>query len=483
MGFVSRAPRWAIAHKFPAQEQTTTVEAIEVQIGRTGAATPVARLAPVQVAGVTVTNATLHNADQVARLDVRVGDSVIVRRAGDVIPEVVRVMPELRPPHTRPWHMPTHCPVCGSALLREEGAAAWRCSGGLICAAQRKEALIHFASRRAMDIEGLGERFAEALVELDIVHSPADLYGLGVDDFVDMKRRIDERDGTTPETVKAGKVATRWAENLVAGIEASKHTTLARFLYALGIMHIGESTAKTLAAWLGRLDLVRSTPAPVLRVLPDIGGEVATSIAGFFAQAGNEQVVDALLEAGITFSDEGAPSPLLRERLDLGVLLGMAHVNKLGPKSCKLLAQHFPTLDRLLAGGSTHWITAGVPQAAATSLESHLADPAALAGLRKAEAAMRRLLDAIPRTARAATAPLEGQTFVLTGTLASLSRDEAKDRLEALGAKVSGSVSKKTSAVIAGEATGSKLDKAQELGVPVWDEAQLLALLGEHEAG
>jgi DNA ligase (NAD+) len=483
MGFVSRAPRWAIAHKFPAQEQTTTVEAIEVQIGRTGAATPVARLAPVQVAGVTVTNATLHNADQVARLDVRVGDSVIVRRAGDVIPEVVRVMPELRPPHTRPWHMPTHCPVCGSALLREEGAAAWRCSGGLICAAQRKEALIHFASRRAMDIEGLGERFAEALVELDIVHSPADLYGLGVDDFVDMKRRIDERDGTTPETVKAGKVATRWAENLVAGIEASKHTTLARFLYALGIMHIGESTAKTLAAWLGRLDLVRSTPAPVLRVLPDIGGEVATSIAGFFAQAGNEQVVDALLEAGITFSDEGAPSPLLRERLDLGVLLGMAHVNKLGPKSCKLLAQHFPTLDRLLAGGSTHWITAGVPQAAATSLESHLADPAALAGLREAEAAMRRLLDAIPRTARAATAPLEGQTFVLTGTLASLSRDEAKDRLEALGAKVSGSVSKKTSAVIAGEATGSKLDKAQELGVPVWDEAQLLALLGEHEAG
>ena len=483
MGFVSRAPRWAIAHKFPAQEQTTTVEAIEVQIGRTGAATPVARLAPVQVAGVTVTNATLHNADQVARLDVRVGDSVIVRRAGDVIPEVVRVMPELRPPHTRPWHMPTHCPVCGSALLREEGAAAWRCSGGLICAAQRKEALIHFASRRAMDIDGLGERFAEALVELDIVHSPADLYGLGVDDFVDMKRRIDERDGTTPETVKAGKVATKWAENLVAGIEASKRTTLARFLYALGIMHIGESTAKTLAAWLGRLDLVRSTPAPVLRVLPDIGGEVATSIAGFFAQAGNEQVVDALLEAGITFSDEGAPSPLLRERLDLGVLLGMAHVNKLGPKSCKLLAQHFPTLDRLLAGGSTHWITAGVPQAAATSLESHLADPAALAGLRKAEAAMRRLLDAIPRTARAATAPLEGQTFVLTGTLASLSRDEAKDRLEALGAKVSGSVSKKTSAVIAGEATGSKLDKAQELGVPVWDEAQLLALLGEHEAG
>lgn len=483
MGFVSRAPRWAIAHKFPAQEQTTQLLGIEVQIGRTGAATPRARMEPVQVAGVTVTYATLHNADQVARLDARVGDTVIVRRAGDVIPEVVRVVEDLRPAGTVPWTMPTHCPVCGSELLREEGAAAWRCSGGLVCAAQRKEALIHFASRRAMDIEGLGERFAEALVELDIVHSPADLYSLTVKRFVAMKQAIDERDGTTPETVKAGKVATKWAENLVAGIEASKHTTLARFLYALGIMHIGESTAKTLAAWLGRLDFVRSTPAPVLRVLPDIGSEVATSIAGFFAQAGNEQVVDALLEAGIAFSDEGAPSPLLRERLDLGVLLGMANINKLGPKSCKLLVQHFPTLDQLLAGGSAHWITAGVPQAAATSLQNHLADPAALAGLREAEAAMQRLLEAIPRTARATTEPLGGQTFVLTGTLASLSRDEAKDRLEALGAKVSGSVSKKTSAVIAGEATGSKLDKAQELGVPVWDEAQLLALLGEHEAG
>src|SRR6185437_3766539 len=231
MGFVARAPRWAIAHKFPAQEQTTTVEAIEIQIGRTGAATPVARLAPVQVAGVTVTNATLHNADQVARLDVRVGDTVIVRRAGDVIPEVVRVMPELRPPHTRPWHMPAHCPVCGSALLREEGEAAYRCSGGLVCAAQRKEALIHFASRRAMDIDGLGERYVDALVDFGYVHTPADLYKLTLDDFLDMKRRADERDGTTPETVKQGKVATKWAENLLDGIAASKATTLARFLF------------------------------------------------------------------------------------------------------------------------------------------------------------------------------------------------------------------------------------------------------------
>ncbi|MGC1548285.1 MAG: NAD-dependent DNA ligase LigA, partial [Rhodanobacter sp.] len=265
MGFVARAPRWAIAHKFPAQEQTTTVEAIEIQIGRTGAATPVARLTPVQVAGVTVTNATLHNADQIARLDVRVGDTVIVRRAGDVIPEVVRVIEDRRPAHAQPWTMPGHCPVCGSILLREEGAAAYRCSGGLVCAAQRKEALIHFASRRAMDIDGLGERFVDALVDFGYVHTPADLYQLTLDDFLEMKRRADERDGTVPETVKAGthvikKPATKWAENLIDGIAASKATTLARFLFALGIMHIGESTAKTLAIWLGRLTFVRDTP-------------------------------------------------------------------------------------------------------------------------------------------------------------------------------------------------------------------------------
>ena len=481
MGFVSRAPRWAIAHKFPAQEQTTRLLDIEIQIGRTGAATPRARMEPVQVAGVTVTYATLHNADQIARLDVRVGDTVIVRRAGDVIPEVVRVIEDQRPAGTVPWAMPTHCPICNSALIREEGAAAWRCSGGLICAAQRKEALIHFASRRAMDIEGLGERFAEALVELDIVHTPADLYGLSVDDFVDMKRRIDERDGTTPETVKAGKVATKWAENLVAGIEASRHTTLARFLFALGIMHIGESTAKTLASWLGRLEFVRSMPAPVLRVLPDIGDEVASSIAGFFAQQGNQQVVDALLDAGIVFSDEAEPTPLLRDRLNLGVLLDQAGISKLGPKSTRLLVEHFPTLDRLLTGGTAHWITAGLPQAAASSLQEFLADPVALAELRDTEAAMKQLLSAIPATAAAGNAPLDGQTFVLTGTLASLSRDDAKARLEALGAKVSGSVSKKTNFVVAGEAAGSKLDKAQELGVTIWDEAQLLALLAGHE--
>jgi DNA ligase (NAD+) len=480
MGFVARAPRWAIAHKFPAQEQTTTVEAIEIQIGRTGAATPVARLKPVQVAGVTVTNATLHNADQVARLDVRVGDTVIVRRAGDVIPEVVRVMPGQRPPHTQAWTMPAHCPVCGSALLREDGAAAYRCSGGLICAAQRKEALIHFASRRAMDIDGLGERYVDALVDFGYVHTPADLYRLTLDDFLEMKRRADERDGTTPETVKAGKIATKWAENLLDGITASKSTTLARFLFGLGIMHIGESTAKTLAAWLGRLEFVRSMPAPVLRVLPDIGGEVAASIAGFFAQPGNQQVVDALLAAGVHFGDEGEPAPKLRERLGLAVLLDMAGVNKLGPKSTSLLAVQYPSLQRLIDAGQAQWIIAGLPQAAAINLEAYLADGPRLAELREAEAAMQRLLDAIPRATQAASLPLEGQTAVLTGTLPTMSRDQAKEKLEALGAKVAGSVSKKTSFVVAGAEAGSKLDKAKELGVPVWDEAQLLSLLAEH---
>lgn len=483
MGFVSRAPRWAIAHKFPAQEQSTMVEAIEIQIGRTGAATPVARLMPVQVAGVTVTNATLHNADQVARLDVRVGDTVIVRRAGDVIPEVVRVIPESRPAKTHAWKMPTHCPVCGSALVREEGAAAWRCSGGLICAAQRKEALIHFASRRAMDIEGIGDRFVEALVDFGYVHTPADLYGLTLEHFLEMKQRADERDGTVPETVKAGKIATKWAENLVEAIEASKKTTLARFLYALGIVHIGESTAKTLANWLGRLAWVRDMPAAILRELPDIGGEVAGSIAAFFKQDGNRVVVDALLAAGIVLSDEADPSPRLHQTLNLAVLLEDAGINGIGRRNAELLAAHFSSVAKLHAGGAAHWITAGLPQNAAAGLDDFLADAERRAGLQEAEAAMHRLLAAAPRSDEVAkTLPLAGQTAVLTGTLSGMSRDEAKEKLEALGAKVAGSVSRKTSFVVAGEAAGSKLDKAQELGVDVWDEARLLDLFKQHGA-
>jgi DNA ligase (NAD+) len=387
MGFVSRAPRWAVAHKYPAQEQTTQIVGIDVNIGRTGAATPLARVQPVQVAGVVVSNVTLHNADQIARLDARVGDYVIVRRAGDVIPEIVRVVAERRPEGTVAWQMPTECPVCGSALVRVEGMAVWRCSGGLICGAQRKEAIFHFASRRAMDIEGLGDRLIEDLVDFDYVKTVADLYRLTVEDWVEMKRRADERDGTVPETVKQGKVATKWADNLVAAIDTSRSTTLERFLYALGVRDVGESTAKVLARWFGGLDAIVNASREELQQVPDVGPIVAGRIVDFFAEPHNREVVEALRAAGV------------------------------------------------------HW-TEHEPQ---RTVQGHLA----------------------------------GKTVVLTGTLEQMSRDDAKDKLEALGAKVSGSVSKKTSFVVAGPGAGSKLEKANELGIEVWDEAKLIAFLDE----
>ena len=395
MGFVSRAPRWALAHKFPAQEEATTVESIEVNVGRTGAVTPWVLMAPVHVGGVTVTRATLHNADQVARLDVRVGDTVIVRRAGDVIPEVVRVVAETRPVAKRgeplhpPFQLPAKCPDCGSTVEREEGEVVARCTGGLFCPAQRKQSLFHFASRRAMDIEGLGERFIEALVDLDYVHTIADLYRLTVDDFVAMKQRADEMAGTVPETVKAGKIATRWAENLVAAIDASRASSLERVLFALGIRDVGESTAKTLARHFGALDPIMSADEEALKQVPDVGPVVATRIAHFFAQPHNREVIAALREAGVHWK-EGAPR-------------------------------------------------------------------------------------------RASEGPLSGSTVVLTGGLESMSRDEAGARLEALGARISGSVSKKTTFVVAGEAAGSKLAKARELGLDIWDEPRLLAYLAEQE--
>jgi len=395
LGYVSRAPRWALAHKFPAQEQTTTVEAIDVQVGRTGAITPIARLAPVGVAGVVVTNATLHNADQVARLDVRVGDTVIVRRAGDVIPEVAGVVPGARPldaggePVHPAFAMPTQCPACGSDIVREEGEVAARCSGGLVCPAQRVQSLIHFASRRALDIEGLGDRIVEDLVDLGLVRTIADFYALTLDDFLAMRRRADERDGTQPETAKQGKIASKWADNLLAAIARSRETTLERLLFALGIRDVGESTAKTLARQFGSLDAVMSADEGRLREVPDVGPVVASRIATFFAEPHNRAVIAALRAAGL------------------------------------------------------HW-PEGPPQAN-------------LAG------------------------PLVGKTVVLTGGLAALTRDDAGTRLEALGAKVAGSVSKKTSLVIAGEAAGSKLDKARELGIEVWDEAALLAFLAQNQ--
>ena len=483
MGFVSRAPRWAIAHKFPAQEQSTVLEAIDINIGRTGAATPLARLRPVQVAGVVVSNATLHNADQIARLDVRVGDTVIVRRAGDVIPEIVRVVPEYRDPDAPVWTMPGICPVCGSEIVRVEGEAVWRCSGELACAAQRKEAISHFASRRAMDIDGLGDRFIEALSDLGYVESVADLYKLTLDDLLEMKRHSDEGDRMTPETVKAGKVATKWAENLIASIDHSRSTTLERFLYALGIAHLGETTAKILASWLGTLDVVRTTPAPILQALPDIGGEVAESIATFFEQPGNLAVIDALLTAAVVIEGESAPSSELHDRLNLAHLLRLLPVKGFGDKRAKQLAETYNTLDAILAADPSDWVGVGLSRASAVNLETYLSDTSRRQALFDSERAMRRLLQATPMVMTRTSGPFDGLAVVLTGKLATMSRDEAAQKLETLGAKVTGSVSEKTDILIAGETAGSKLAKAQKLGIKIWDEDRFIAFLRENGRG
>ena len=479
LGFVSRAPRWAIAHKFPAQEQATVLESIEVNVGRTGAVTPWALMRPVQVGGVTVTRATLHNADHVARLDVRDGDTVIVRRAGDVIPEVVQVVLEQRPPGTQPWSMPMQCPVCGSEVVREEGAAVWRCSGELSCPAQLVQSVFHFASRRAMDIEGLGERYIESLAEFGYLRDVSDLYGLGLDDLLEMKRRADERDGSTPETVKAGKVATKWADNLIAAIDASRDTTLARFLYALGIEHVGESTAKALAQWFGDLELIRHLPWPLFKRVPDIGGEVARALGHFLDQPGNQQVIDRLLERGVRIGDTHAPNPKLGDGLDFASVLVDLEIPKVTAVRAAQLASAFDA-QGLLDAATHQFVTAGLPNDSANALAEWLEAEANANLLLHAARALADLRARLPERSEQAAGPLEGKTVVLTGTLSSMGRDEAKDRLEALGAKTAGSVSKKTSVVIAGEAAGSKLAKAEELGIEVWDEAKLLAFLAQH---
>ena len=479
LGFVSRAPRWAIAHKFPAQEQATVLESIEVNVGRTGAVTPWALMRPVHVGGVTVTRATLHNADHVARLDVRDGDTVIVRRAGDVIPEVVQVVLEQRPPGTQPWSMPMQCPVCGSEVVREEGAAVWRCSGELSCPAQLVQSVFHFASRRAMDIEGLGERYIESLAEFGYLRDVSDLYGLGLDDLLEMKRRADERDGSTPETVKAGKVATKWADNLIAAIDASRDTTLARFLYALGIEHVGESTAKALAQWFGDLELIRHLPWPLFKRVPDIGGEVARALGHFLDQPGNQQVIDRLLERGVRIGDTHAPNPKLGDGLDFASVLVDLEIPKVTAVRAAQLASAFDA-QGLLDAATHQFVTAGLPNDSANALAEWLEAEANANLLLHAARALADLRARLPERSEQAAGPLEGKTVVLTGTLSSMGRDEAKDRLEALGAKTAGSVSKKTSVVIAGEAAGSKLAKAEELGIEVWDEAKLLAFLAQH---
>lgn len=368
LGFVTREPRWAVAHKYPAQEELTTVLAIDVQVGRTGKLTPVAKLAPVFVGGVTVTNATLHNEDEARRKDVRVGDTVVVRRAGDVIPEVVAVLPERRTGAPPVFVMPGCCPVCGSTVVREAEEVDHRCSGGLFCPAQRKQAVLHYAQRRALDIEGLGDKLVDQLVEAGTVRTVADLYRLGLSGLMALER-----------------MAEKSAGNVLDAVEKSKHTTLARFLFGLGIRHVGEATAKELARHFGSLDAIMGAGEAELAEVSDIGPVVARSIRTFFDQPHNREVVEQLRACGVRW-DESQPT------------------------------------------------------------------------------------ERVPR-------PLAGKTVVLTGALPTLSRDQAKDLLEAAGAKVAGSVSRKTSYVIAGADAGSKLDKARELGVPVLDEDGLRRLL------
>lgn len=368
LGFVSRAPRWAIAHKFPAQEEMTTVNAVKFQVGRTGAITPVAQLEPVFVGGVTVSNATLHNMNEVERKDVRVGDKVVVRRAGDVIPEVVRVVPGSRKKGAAKVKMLKICPECGSDIEREEGEAAYRCSGGLFCKAQRTEAIKHYASRKAMDIEGLGEKLVEQLVEAGLVDTVADIYGLQVEAVAELERM--------------GKKS---AENLVAAIKKSKRPKLARFIYALGIREVGEATASSLAEYYGNLEKLEKAKLEELQEIPDIGPVVAQHIVHFFEQPHNLEVIAKILLAGV-------------------------------------------------------------------SIEK-------------------------PPAAKFANSRLLGKTFVITGSLASMTRDEAKEKLQAVGAKVTGSVSAKTDYLLAGEKAGSKLGKAEKLGVTVIDEIELEKLL------
>jgi DNA ligase (NAD+) len=376
--------------------------------------------------------------------------------------------------------MPAACPVCGAELVREEGAAVWRCSGGLSCPAQRVQAVFHFASRRAMDIDGLGERYIESLADSGHLQDVSDLYRLTLNDLLDMKHRADERDGTVPETVKAGKVATRWADNLLEAIDRSRDTTLARFLFALGIEHVGESTAKALANWFGDLDLIRHLPWPLFKRVPDIGGEVARAIGHFLDQPGNQQVVDRLLARGVRIGDAHAPNPALREGLDLATLLVDLEIPKVTAIRAAQLGAAFVDAQALLDAPGHALVAAGLPADSAHALVAWLEVEANAGLLLRSAQAQADLRARLPAAAERPAGPLEGKTVVLTGTLSSMGRDEAKDRLDALGAKAAGSVSKTTSYVVAGEAAGSKLAKAEELGIEVWDEARLLAFLAEH---
>lgn len=474
LGFVSRAPRWAIAHKFPAEEAITIVEAIDVQVGRTGAITPVARLQPVAVGGVVVTNATLHNQDEVARKDVRVGDSVIVRRAGDVIPEVVRVVLERRPmvqelgadlfsetvekPKFSAFRLPELCPVCNSPIEREDGEAVARCSGGMLCQAQRAQGLIHFSARKAMDIVGLGDRQIEALVEQDVLHSFADIYQLDI---------------TKLQKIKDSKSsATKWAENILTGIENSRKPLLSRFLFALGIRHVGESTAKQLANAFGDLATVRHAPEPILACLPNIGGVVAQSIAHYFRQPAQQKLLDDLLAVGVE-PQYAVLSTNVREFATPARWISRLPNYKISEKRAQELWD--------LAGGSVEGLLSDKVLPIEWQNWCNIAENAAL--LREVGEFLAKLPEfGAANEENAVSGSLNnliaGKAFVLTGTLPTLKRDEAAAMIEAAGGKVSGSVSKKTDFVVAGDAAGSKLEKALSLGVAVLSEDEFLAMLG-----
>ena len=468
LGFVSRAPRWAIAHKFPAEEALTTVEAIDVQVGRTGSITPVARLKPVFVGGVTVTNATLHNQDEVARKDVRVGDTVVVRRAGDVIPEVVRVVLERRPmrnvdllgerqePQHPAFRLPETCPVCGSAVEREIGEAVARCTGGIVCKAQRAQGLIHFASRKAMDIVGLGDKQIEALVEQDVLHSFADIYQL---DIAKLQTIKDSKSG-----------ANKWTHNILDAVAASRQPPLARFLFALGIRHVGESTAKQLAAAFGDWDTVRRAPEPVLACLPDIGSVVAHSIAHFFRLPEQQKLLDDLLHF-VSPQEAAITTPVLEYATPARWLARLPDY-KISEKRAQELWD--------LAGGSIAQLLAD--DALPSDWQAWRRQPENARLLRDIDAFFAQLPEHALPADNAVSGSLKneitGKIFVLTGTLPTLKRDQAAALIEAAGGKVSGSVSKKTDFVVAGAEAGSKLEKAQSLGITVLSEEELLGMLG-----
>lgn len=474
LGFRARTPHWAIAHKFPAQEELTELLDVEFQVGRTGAVTPVARLKPVKVAGVTVANATLHNMDEVARLGLMIGDTVIIRRAGDVIPQVMQVVAERRPADARPVHVPEQCPVCGSAVERTQlvkrakgkattsEGSVYRCVGRLACGAQLKQAIIHFASRRAMDIDGLGDKIVEQLVDTGLVASPADLYTLTYEQVVELEGFAD--------------LSTR---NLLAAIQDSAKPTLARFIFALGIPDVGEETAKLLARALGSLKRLEQALPEVLTYLPDVGLEVASEIHNFFGDDHNRQVIADLLARGVVLQDEGEVSAEFTACASLGGFLDKLNIPGIATTGAEKLAARFGSLQGVI---QADWLdlrqVERLNEKAARSLRDFFDEPANREHALRIEAQLlefgmhwsceRRVVEGLP---------LAGQTWVLTGTLEAMSRDQAKDKLEALGAKVAGSVSARTHCVVAGPGAGSKLAKATELGLRVLDEEQFLAEL------